>query len=160
MNWAHVHIAVNHVPVVGAVFGFLLLAYATWRKSPEVQRVSMGVLVLVGCSALVTFLTGDPAGEALGGIAPRVSAELLERHCDLAALALASSLATGVCGLVALAVSRRSKAVPRGLLAAAFILSVVTLALMAWTANRGGMIRHPEVGPEPEARAPAAPQAR
>lgn len=159
MNWAHVHIAINHAPVIGALFGFLLLAFATWRRSPEVQRVSLGVLALVGCSALVTFLTGEPAGEALVSAVPGVSEDLLERHCDLAGVAMASSLATGACALVALAASWRSKAAPRGLLAAALALSAVTLGLMAWTANRGGMIRHTEIGPGPQALAPAAPHA-
>jgi hypothetical protein len=73
MNWANVHIAINHVPVIGALIGFLLLAYAAWRRSPEVQRVTLGLLVLVGLSALAAFLTGDPALDVLTAAVPALA---------------------------------------------------------------------------------------
>ena len=28
MDWTHIHLLLNHVPVLGVIFGFLLLAYA------------------------------------------------------------------------------------------------------------------------------------
>jgi len=46
MNWAHVHLLLNHLPVVGTFFGVLLLLLALLRKSEELKRVSLGVFVL------------------------------------------------------------------------------------------------------------------
>lgn len=42
MNWAHVHLSLNHLPVVGTFFGVLLLLLALLRKSEELKRVSQG----------------------------------------------------------------------------------------------------------------------
>jgi hypothetical protein len=36
MNWAHVHLMINHFPVIGALGAILLLVYALVRKSEEV----------------------------------------------------------------------------------------------------------------------------
>ena len=43
MNWAHVHLMLSHLPVVGTIFGVLLLLLALLRKSEELKRVSLGV---------------------------------------------------------------------------------------------------------------------
>lgn len=38
MSIVHIHLLLNHVPVVGAVLGAVLLAYAVVRRSSEVAR--------------------------------------------------------------------------------------------------------------------------
>jgi hypothetical protein len=41
---------------------------------------------------------------------------------------------------------RASGAVPARFIAALLVIGFVVLLLMAWTANLGGKIRHPEIG--------------
>ena len=41
MDWVHLHLALNHVPVLGTVFVGLLLGAALFRKSDELKRVSL-----------------------------------------------------------------------------------------------------------------------
>ena len=43
MNWAHMHLLINHIPVLGMVFGTLLLAYGLVKKNEEIKRVSLGI---------------------------------------------------------------------------------------------------------------------
>jgi len=61
MNWAHIHLSLNHLPVVGIIFGVLLLLLALLRKSEELKRVSLGVFVLTALIALPVYFTGEPA---------------------------------------------------------------------------------------------------
>ena len=51
MSWAHLHLALNHVPVIGLPIVLLLLAWAMVRRSPELTKASLGLLVLL---AIVT----------------------------------------------------------------------------------------------------------
>ena len=33
MNWAHLHLLINHIPVLGTVFGTLLLIFGMAKKN-------------------------------------------------------------------------------------------------------------------------------
>lgn len=154
MNWAHVHIMINHTPIIGAVFGVVFLAYAMWRKSAELERVGLGILVIIAITAIVTFLTGEPAEEFLTSVVPDIPEPVRDRHCGLAAVAMGASIAAGACALVGLAVSWRSRVPSRRLVWASLFLAGIALVLMAWTGHRGAQIRHTEVRPGVEAAAP------
>ena len=47
MNPAHLHLMLNHIPVLGTAFGLGLLAFALWRRSDELKKTALGVFVLV-----------------------------------------------------------------------------------------------------------------
>lgn len=38
MSAAHVHLLLNHIPILGSIFGLLVLCYGIWRKSDEIKR--------------------------------------------------------------------------------------------------------------------------
>ena len=40
MDPAHLHLMLNHIPVLGTAFGMALIAWALFRKSEELKRVS------------------------------------------------------------------------------------------------------------------------
>jgi uncharacterized membrane protein len=149
MNWAHLHLVVNHLPVVGGVFALGLLVYALVRGSDELRRVCLGLFVLVGVAAGVAFLTGMLAEDEVEDL-PGVSHELVEEHEEAAIPALALAAATGVVALVALLRARPPHELSRRLLGAMLLLGLATAALMALAANSGGHIRHPEIGPGAE----------
>src|SRR5690242_6902480 len=45
MSITHLHLLLNHAPVVGSVGLVLLLALAGWRHSTELGKVSLGLTV-------------------------------------------------------------------------------------------------------------------
>ena len=143
MDAVHLHLLLNHVPVIGAVFGVLVLAAAVFRRNDEWLRVGLALFVVSAATAAVVYLTGEPVEEAVEHLAG-ISEPAIERHEDAA---LAATLALGVFGLAALAslVAFRGRRQPRWLGVTALALSLVPTALMGWTANLGGQIRHSEI---------------
>ena len=144
MNFAHWHLLLNHLPVLGTAFGVVLLLLATWRKSDELKRLSLWVFVLAAVAAIPAYLTGEPA-EGMIEHMPNVAENLIERHEEWALISL---LATGLTGLAALAgwfAYRRAEHLPNWLTSGALVLALTTSTLMGWTANLGGQIRHPEI---------------
>ena len=144
MNGAHLHLVLNHLPVVGIGFGLALLIFALVKKSPELQKVSLGVLVITALLTLPAYFTGEPAEELVEDVAG-ISEAIVERHEDAAKVALIASGILGAVALGGLILFRRAGRLPTG-----FIILVLALALgaegtMAWTANLGGQIRHPEI---------------
>lgn len=143
MDGAHLHLLLTHVPVLGTVFGLLLLAYAVWRKHTDLTKVSLGVFVITGLLAGVVYLTGEAAEEAVEGL-PGVSAAAIEVHEAAALYALVATGALGVAALAGLTLFYKVR-IPRWFTTMAILLALAASGVMAWTANLGGQINHPEI---------------
>jgi hypothetical protein len=150
MSLTHVHLVLNHVPVLLTLVGLALLAWAAVRRSGEVRAVSLALFVVAAMAAAGVYLTGEPAEKAVKRL-PGVNVAAIERHEDAAGVALGAVLALGAVSLVALVLgaTRAGQRLGRGLVVVPLLLSVVTGGLMVWTASLGGKVRHTEIGGPP-----------
>ncbi len=144
MNWAHVHLMINHIPVVGIWGALLLLIYSLVRKSEEVKMVSFGLLVLLALMTFAVFFTGDAAQESVRKL-PGVTEADIGRHEEMADLTLVLMEILGVLALAGLVFLRRFGRIPKLVVVLVLVLSVVTSAVAGLTANLGGQIRHTEI---------------
>lgn len=151
MSMVHLHLLLNHVPVIGTIIGLCLLTWAVFRRDQSLARAALGLFAILAVVALATFMTGEPAEEAVEGLAG-VSEGAIERHEEAALLA---TIALGVLGATSLGVLVwfRRRALPRRVLALMLALALVPASVMAWTANLGRQIRHSEL----RAEVPTAP---
>ena len=144
MNPAHLHLLLNHIPVLGVGFGLALLAWAALRRHDAFARLALVVFVLSAGAAIPTYLSGEPAEEVVEPIAGAIE-PWLEPHEDAALVALVLVEALGVLALGALWFARRQPAVPCRVLLASLVLAFAAAGSLAWTANLGGLIRHTEI---------------
>ncbi len=144
MNWAHVHLLLNHIPVIGMLFAVLLLIVAMVKKSEAFKVLSLQFFVLLTLLTIPTYLTGDPAAEVVRSL-PGVTREIIERHDDAATIALIGMILIGVLALAGLIINYRTKSLPTWVVTLALVLSLVEAGWLAWTANLGGQIRHTEI---------------
>jgi hypothetical protein len=146
MDWTHLHLALNHVPVLGTPFLLGLLVWSWARGQAVTLRFCLWLFVVLAATSIGIKFTGDFAAEKIG-TQPGFDKVLIEQHEQAADQATTGVFFMGIAAAVALVVSRRGKSTPAwslGLLAA---LALVTFGLMARTANFGGHIRHPEIRP-------------
>ena len=143
MNWAHVHLILNHLPVLGTVFGFALLAWAVLRRNETLQRAALGTFVLTALAAIPVFLTGEPSEDLVQRLAGTAK-QAIEAHEESAVVALIAIEALGAMALAALVLFRK-RGIPRPFAAGALVFALATVAWMAQTANLGGRIRHAEL---------------
>jgi hypothetical protein len=146
VDGAHPHLIVNHVPVVASAIGVLLLVVAHLRRTDRgMLDAALIVLVVAGLGAVAAFLTGDPAEHRVRGI-PGVDEASIEEHHSIAWIASAVSVATAIGAVWTWARTRRVAGPPsRRWMAVLFLLAVASAALLAWTSNVGGVIRHTEI---------------
>ena len=145
MNGAHLHLLLNHLPVLGVGFGLLLLLAARFRRSTELTAAALVVFVLAGGAAGLAYLTGEPAEDAIEQYTG-VNKDAIEEHEEAALVALGL---TGLLGLGALAglVGMRRQALPGKYFGGIMLVGALAASgAMAYTANLGGGIRHPEIG--------------
>lgn len=143
MSFAHLHLLVNHFPVVGAVLGVLLIAVAMLRHSPELERAALWLFTLLGAGGILVFLTGEPAEDSVENLAG-FSDALAGRH---EAVALAATVAMGVLGALCAAalIGYRRTPLPRWVMTVVLVAAIGSASIMGYTANLGGQIRHTEI---------------
>jgi len=145
MNWAYVHLLVNHVPVLGTIFGLLLLAAGLWRRKGDLVVASLITFIVCGLAAAGAVWTGERA-EDLAEDLPGVTREAVHEHEEAGEQARWASLLLGVAALAALLYRRRdATGGPRWLQGLVLVLALVAAGLLARAADLGGMVRHTEV---------------
>ncbi|HEU5261192.1 MAG TPA: hypothetical protein VFU41_07185 [Gemmatimonadales bacterium] len=155
MNWAHIHLLLNHVPVLGTIFGLALLAYAVFKRNDDLKRLALGMFVVVGLLALPVYFTGEPAEETVEHVVGD-SKSFVKAHEAAALVSLIGVELLGLIALVGLYLSRGGRPLSAKITRATLVVSLVAAGLMARTANLGGQIRHAEI--RAEAPFPAAEQ--
>ena len=147
MSFTPLHLRLNHVPVIGAVLGVLLLALAFVRRSDELGKAALGLFALLAATSVVVFLTGEPAEELVEKL-PGFSKAITERHEDAALVGVVAMGLTGLLCLITLAIYRR-RPLARWVTPVAFVASLGSAAVMGYAANLGGQIRHTEIRATP-----------
>lgn len=144
MDWTHLHLALNHVPVLGAPFllGFLLWSWA--RGQGVTQRFCLWMFVVLAVASIAIKFTGDFAAEKVEA-SPGFEKVLIEQHEESADQATAGVFFMGIVAVMALFLSRGGRVTPNWSLGLLALLALATFVLMARTANFGGQIRHPEI---------------
>jgi len=142
MNPAHLHLLSNHIPVLGTVFGLLLLMWGMVRRNESIQRAALATFFVAALVAIPVFFTGEPAEDAVEHLAGTAEGAI-ETHEDAALLSLISVEVLGV--IAVLGFIRRRANLSRFVTRSALVLAIVTAGLMARTANLGGKIRHAEL---------------
>jgi len=144
VSTVHLHLMLNHIPVVGSLFLVVLFAAGVVRGNTTVVRTALWTWAVLGAVALVAFLTGEPAEQAVEGLAG-VSEAAIERHEDLALVATILLGAGAALSVAALALLRRRVALPRWVAMTGLAGSLVIAGAMGVTADLGGQIRHTEL---------------
>jgi uncharacterized membrane protein len=146
MNAAHLHLLVNHLPIVGFAIGLILLCATMIRSGDRgMFLASVLVLVIAGSGAFAAQFTGEPAEEVVENIqdVPKVLVETHEK------VALVATILAGITSLLAIVLSvvtlRREGRINILPLSVLFLATLVTCGAMTWTGATGGKIRHSEV---------------
>jgi len=147
MNGAQIHLAVNHLPVVGVLIAFLVMLAGTILKNEVVKKTGLAILVFAAVAVAPAYLSGEEAEEVVEH-KPGVSESLIHDHEESAELSLVfTALSGGVAALALFLGRKRNGELSKKTAVGAMGLSAVTVVLLAYTAHLGGMIRHDEIRP-------------
>ena len=144
MNFAHLHLLLNHFPVIGTIIGLGLFFLGLSEEHHHMRRDGLILFAVLAFITIPVFISGVGAQVMLRKAG--ISNALIQRHEGAAMLALTFMEMTGAVALVGLWQSSRMSRPARWNIAAVLLLSVVTVGLMARTGNTGGDLRHPEIG--------------
>src|SRR2546429_3225540 len=150
MNLAHLHLLLNHIPIIGAIIGLGLLVVSLAAQSDDLKRASLMVLAAIALLSLPAFFSGVGARGAIRKDTA-IPAGLIERHEGSAILALFFMEVTGALALVGL--WRRDRLFTgkpwSSNLAVILCFSIVTAGPMCRGGGTRGGVLCPRVRPSP-----------
>lgn len=144
MNEAHLHLILNHLPIIIPVVGILIVIAALIAKSEVVVRTGLLVFVFGALCTFPAMFTGDQAEDMVEEL-PGVSHEQIHHHEEHAESFALASYILGVVSLFGVWASMKQKSFKQGITYSAIIICVVALFLAQQTGTSGGRIRHPEI---------------
>lgn len=144
ISGAHLHLLLNHVPILGSAFALVLLAFGYFMRNDTLSKAALWTLVVVSLIAIPAFLTGEEAEHAVED-RPGISNTQIHEHEEQAEISFWALMCSGAIALGTLMASMKTQTVNRTLLILNIAFIVGTFALMARTGNSGGAIRHPEI---------------
>ncbi|MEY3982698.1 MAG: hypothetical protein RL160_255 [Bacteroidota bacterium] len=146
MNGAHIHLMLNHLPIVGMVFATLTLLAGFLLKNKTVKQTALGLFVLTALTAIPAYLSGEGAEELVEGITG-VSHEDIHHHEDEGKVFLITSLLTGVLALLTFWLEQRKHQQSRNAYLGVLLVAAASLLMGQKTGTSGGQIRHTEIRP-------------
>jgi uncharacterized membrane protein len=144
MLGAYPHLLVNHLPILGTIFGIMILIAGMFLKNETVKQTGLATLVFAALSSALALITGDPAGEAVKAI-PGISESLIEKHENMAYMALWILIPSGLLSAMAFYSIWKKEKGAKNLVIAALALSLIAAGWMAYVGKTGGQIRHSEL---------------
>jgi len=162
LDWPHIHIMINHFPIILVMMGTLAALLGLFRSRRGIWLYATATITIAALTAVPTYFTGEPAEKALHR--PwYVARAAIHNHEDAALIA---TLLTGLAGLIALVAWRRLVRYPRelslpgGLRTAVVVTAIIAAAAMGYRSLLGGYIIHDAPGlkgPAPAGALPAQP---
>lgn len=143
MNISYLHLLINHFPILGFVFGILVLVAGMISRNNSVKLAAFGLFVFSALMAIPAFLTGEPAEDTVKNIAG-ITEDLISTHEKAASLALWFVIPTGLISLLAFWSVWKNDRLAKALTIITLLLSMGVSIMMFWVGKTGGQIRHSE----------------
>lgn len=150
MEANHLHLLVNHAPIFGTFFGFILLTIGFIAKRSVLEKTGLVIFIFSAFAGSVAYFSG---GDAAGVVKhfDETSRPLIKEHAQLGKTALYLMIALGIAAAIVLVVMWRSPNTKTGIMKfSVILLSAVTFGILGYVAFLGGKIRRPELRSEVE----------
>lgn len=144
MNEAHLHLLVNHFPIVGLFFGFLILLFGIIKKNATLKSTAYIIFIFCMIMGKISMMTGDKAEHLVEEMAG-FSHDYIHEHEEAAELFMKPLYILGlvsIFGLVSLSKKRGSE---KFVSICAILIAAICLFLSKNVGTSGGEIRHTEI---------------
>lgn len=144
MNDAHLHMVVNHFPIIGTLFGLGILVTGMILKNNSVKNTAYILFAVAAIFAVFSIGTGEGAEELVEDM-PNIGHQIIHEHEEIAEKFAIIMYATGFFGLVSLFASYKKLRFATLLSYITLVLALVAGVLTKNVGTSGGEIRHTEI---------------
>ena len=147
MNDAHLHLAINHFPLIAPIIALIVLVYGFISKSEQIKRVSYLIFVIGALSTIPSFKSGEAAEEVVEDM-KEIQESYIEDHEEAAETFAVLSYVLGGFALIGFWASNKNLPLAKVFSFVIFFIALTTIFFGKATGTTGGEIRHTEITPK------------
>lgn len=144
MNEAHLHMVVNHFPIIGTIFGLGVLVTGIFLKNNVVKNVAYVLFIVAAIFGAVSMATGEGAEEIAENL-PSVTEQFIHEHEEMAEKLAIVLYALGLVSLIGLYLNIKNQAKANLVSYLAAVIAIAGVFIGKQTGTTGGEIRHTEI---------------
>ena len=147
MNGAHLHLLINHFPIIGLIIGIAILFFAILLKSSTSKKIAMVVIFICSLTAIPAFSTGEEAEEIVEGLKVMNSEmhNLIHEHEEKAELFMPFAWILILFSLLSLFLEWKKNKFAKYAAILTLVVGLVAVYLGKEVGTSGGEISHPEI---------------
>lgn len=144
MKDSHLHLLVNHFPIIGTILGLGILISGILFKNNSVKNTSYSIFIISAIFAAFSMATGEGAEELVENM-PNIGKHIIHEHEEMAEkLALVLYL-LGIASIVGLYMNLKNNTKANLVSNITLVIAAVGVFLAQQTGTTGGEIRHTEI---------------
>ncbi|MFZ4105837.1 hypothetical protein [Flavobacterium sp.] len=144
MNDAHLHMLVNHFPIIGVILGLGILFTGVLIKNNSVKNTAYGLFIVTAVFAAFSIGTGDGA-EAMVEDMPTVGKNIIHIHEEIAEKLAISLYLLGIISIIGIYFTIKKHSKAKLISFVAIVIAIIGVFLAQKTGTSGGEIRHTEI---------------
>lgn len=146
MNDAHLHLVVNHFPIIGTILGLGILITGIILKNNTVKNTAYVLFIVSAIFAAFSMGTGEGAEEMVEDM-PTVGKQIIHEHEEMAEKLALVLYFLGVISLGGLFLNYKKHAKAQLVSIVTLLVAIGATFLAQQTGTTGGEIRHTEIRP-------------
>lgn len=144
MNDAHLHLLVNHFPIVGLFIGFLILLFGIIKNNATLKSTAYIIFIFCMIMGKISMMTGDKAEHSVEEMAG-FSRDYIHEHEEAAELFMKPLYILGFVSILGLASLAKKRNNEKFVSICAILIATICLFLSKNVGTTGGEIRHTEI---------------
>ena len=144
MNDAHLHLVVNHFPIIGTILGLGILVSGIVIKNTAIKNTAYVVFSVVAIFAFLSMATGEGAEEIVEDM-PNIGKQIIHEHEEMAEKLAVVLYVLGIVSLIGLYSNLKNNSKATIISYIAVVIASLGALLAQQTGTTGGEIRHTEI---------------
>jgi uncharacterized membrane protein len=144
MNDAHLHMIVNHFPIIGTIFGLVILIAGLFLRNNSVKNTAYILFIICAIFSFASMYTGEGAEEIVEDM-PTIGHQIVHEHEELAEKFALVMYITGFFSLISIIANFKNHKFAKLLSFITLTLGLVGTILSKSVGTSGGEIRHTEI---------------
>ncbi|WP_374504714.1 hypothetical protein [Flavobacterium sp.] len=144
MNEAHLHMVVNHFPIIGTILALGILIVGLILKNHSVRNTSYVLFIVAAIFGALSMGTGEGAEELVKDM-PNVGWEIIHEHEEIAEKLALLLYVLGLLSIIALYLNFKKNTKEKLVSLCIVGIGVLSLFLVQKVGTSGGEIHHTEI---------------
>ncbi|MBC7523545.1 MAG: hypothetical protein H7239_03815 [Flavobacterium sp.] len=148
MNDAHLHLLVNHFPIIGTIFGFGILLAGIILKNTTLKNTAYIIFIVTAIFGFLSIYTAEGAEEIVEDM-PNIGPQIIHEHEEIADKLALLLYVLGAVSIIGLYLNFKNHAKAKIVSVVALIISIAGVVIAQQVGTSGGEIRHTEIRTSP-----------